>query len=36
MQRLGALGIAPTDLMIVLTEPPMESWGVRGVPASAL
>nr|WP_315189320.1 tautomerase family protein [uncultured Albidiferax sp.] len=36
MQRLGALGIAPADLMVVLTEPPMESWGIRGVPASEL
>nr|WP_315246959.1 tautomerase family protein [uncultured Albidiferax sp.] len=35
-QRLGALGIAPTDLMIVLTEPPKEGWGIRGVPASEL
>ncbi len=33
-QRFGALGIAPIDVMVVLTEPPMESWGVRGVPAS--
>ncbi|MBC7682406.1 MAG: tautomerase family protein [Ferruginibacter sp.] len=34
VQRLGALGIAPADVMVVLTEPPMESWGIRGVPAS--
>jgi len=34
VQRLGALGIASTDVMVVLTEPPMESWGIRGVPAS--
>ena len=34
VQRLGALGIAPTDVMVVLTEPPMESWCIRGLPAS--
>jgi len=34
VQRLGALGIAPLDVMVVLTEPPKESWGVLGVPAS--
>ena len=34
VQRLGALGIASTDVMVVLPEPPMESWGIRGVPAS--
>ncbi|WP_394790648.1 tautomerase family protein [Rhodoferax sp.] len=33
-QRFGALGIAPIDVMVVLTEPPMDSWGPRGVPAS--
>jgi phenylpyruvate tautomerase PptA (4-oxalocrotonate tautomerase family) len=33
--RFGALGIAPTDVFIVLIEPPLENWGVRGgVPAS--
>jgi phenylpyruvate tautomerase PptA (4-oxalocrotonate tautomerase family) len=34
VQRLGALGIAPLDVMVVLTEPPKESWGVLGLPAS--
>jgi phenylpyruvate tautomerase PptA (4-oxalocrotonate tautomerase family) len=34
VQRLGALGIAPIDVMVVLAEPPKESWGVLGVPAS--
>ena len=34
VQRFGALGIAATDVMVVLTEPPMDSWGIRGVPAS--
>jgi phenylpyruvate tautomerase PptA (4-oxalocrotonate tautomerase family) len=33
--RFGALGIAPNDVFIVLIEPPLENWGVRGgVPAS--
>ena len=36
VQRLGALGIAPLDVMIVLAEPPRESWGLLGVPASEL
>ena len=35
-RRFGELGIAPTDIMIVLHEPPLENWGVRGVPASDL
>jgi phenylpyruvate tautomerase PptA (4-oxalocrotonate tautomerase family) len=30
VQRLGALGIAPSDILIVLNEPPLENWGVRG------
>ena len=34
VQRFGALGIAPIDVMVVLSEPPKESWGVLGVPAS--
>lgn len=33
-RRFGELGIAPSDLMIVLHEPPLENWGVRGQPAS--
>jgi phenylpyruvate tautomerase PptA (4-oxalocrotonate tautomerase family) len=33
-QRLGALGIAANDILIVLTEPPHESWGLHGRPAS--
>jgi phenylpyruvate tautomerase PptA (4-oxalocrotonate tautomerase family) len=33
--RFGALGIAATDVFIVLIEPPLENWAVRGgVPAS--
>jgi len=35
VQNLGALGIAASDTFIVLHEPPMENWGIRGgVPAS--
>lgn len=33
--RLGELGIAPRDVFIVLQEPPLENWGIRGgIPAS--
>ena len=33
--RFEALGIAPLDVTIVLLEPPLENWGIRGgVPAS--
>ena len=35
--RFGALGIAPQDVFIVLHEPPLDNWGLRGgVPASEL
>jgi phenylpyruvate tautomerase PptA (4-oxalocrotonate tautomerase family) len=34
VQRFGALGIAPSDILIVLHEPPLENWGIRGQPAS--
>jgi phenylpyruvate tautomerase PptA (4-oxalocrotonate tautomerase family) len=30
VRRLEAIGIAPADVLIVLTEPPLESWSVRG------
>ena len=30
VQRFGKLGIAPSDIFIVLHEPPMENWGIRG------
>jgi hypothetical protein len=33
--RLGALGIAPNDILILLREIPLENWGIRGgLPAS--
>lgn len=35
VRRFGALGIAPGDVFIVLHEPPLDNWGIRGgVPAS--
>jgi phenylpyruvate tautomerase PptA (4-oxalocrotonate tautomerase family) len=33
-RRFGLLGIAPTDLTIVLHEPSLDNWGVGGKPAS--
>jgi len=35
VRNLGALGTPADDVLVVLHEPPMENWGVRGgVPAS--
>jgi len=35
VSRLGELGIDPMDVFIILYEPPMENWGIRGgIPAS--
>ena len=35
VRRFGELGIAPSDVFIVLHEPPLDNWGVRGgLPAS--
>jgi phenylpyruvate tautomerase PptA (4-oxalocrotonate tautomerase family) len=35
VKNLGALGIAPEDVFIVLNEVALENWGIRGgVPAS--
>jgi len=35
VRRFGKLGIEPADIFIVLNEPPLDNWGVRGgVPAS--
>ncbi|HEX6706110.1 MAG TPA: tautomerase family protein [Albitalea sp.] len=34
VQRFGELGIQPSDIVIVLHEPALENWGVRGLPAS--
>ena len=35
VRNLGELGVPQTDVSVVLREPPMENWGIRGgVPAS--
>ncbi len=34
VERFGALGIAPSDITIVLGEPALANWGLGGVPAS--
>ncbi len=34
VQNLETAGIATSDVLIVLHEPPLENWGIRGVPAS--
>jgi phenylpyruvate tautomerase PptA (4-oxalocrotonate tautomerase family) len=37
VRRFGELGIAPADIIIVLQEPPLDDWGVRGgVPGSEI
>jgi phenylpyruvate tautomerase PptA (4-oxalocrotonate tautomerase family) len=30
VRNLGELGIAPADVLVVLQEPPLENWGIRG------
>lgn len=35
VRRFGELGVEPKDVFVVLHEPPLENWGIRGgVPAS--
>ena len=35
VSNLGSLGVPAADIKIVLLEPPMENWGIRGgLPAS--
>ncbi len=35
VRRFGELGIVPTDIFIVLNEPPLDNWGIQGgLPAS--
>jgi len=34
VQRFGTLGIQPSDIIIALVEPPLDNWGIRGLPAS--
>ena len=37
VRRFGELGIVPSDIVIVLNEPSLENWGIRGgVPASEI
>ncbi len=37
VHRFGELGIAPSDVFIVLYEPPLDNWGIRGgLPASEI
>lgn len=36
VRRLGTLGIAPADVLVVLHEPPLENWGIGGKPASEI
>ncbi len=35
-RNFGVLGIAPTDITVVLHEPPLTNWGLRGLPATAV
>ena len=30
VKRFGALGIEPSEIFIVLNEPPLDNWGIRG------
>jgi len=35
VEKLGVLGISPTDIFIVLNDVPLDNWGIRGgIPAS--
>ena len=36
VSRVGALGISSADILIVLHEPPLDNWGIRGLPASEI
>ena len=36
VRRFGELGIVPSDIFIVLNEPSLDNWGIRGVPASEI
>ena len=35
VERLGGIAIEPMDVSVVIIEPPLESWGVRGGHSSA-
>ncbi len=30
VRNFGELGVAPADVFVVLHEPPLENWGIRG------
>jgi phenylpyruvate tautomerase PptA (4-oxalocrotonate tautomerase family) len=30
VRNFGELGVAPADVFVVLTEPPLDNWGIRG------
>jgi phenylpyruvate tautomerase PptA (4-oxalocrotonate tautomerase family) len=30
VRNFGTLGVAPTDVLVMLHEPPMDNWGIRG------
>ena len=30
VRNFGELGVAPADVLVVLHEPPMDNWGIRG------
>jgi phenylpyruvate tautomerase PptA (4-oxalocrotonate tautomerase family) len=32
VRNFGTLGVAPADVFVVLQEPPMDNWGIRGGP----
>jgi phenylpyruvate tautomerase PptA (4-oxalocrotonate tautomerase family) len=35
VERLEKLGVVPSDILIILNEPPLDNWSIRGgVPAS--
>lgn len=36
VRRFGELGIVPSDIFIVLLEPSLDNWGIRGLPASEI
>lgn len=36
VKNLAPLGLAPSDIFIVLHEIPLENWGIRGLPASEI
>lgn len=34
VERFGALGIAPSDVFVILSEPPLANWAVAGIPGA--